>query len=85
LLRFIIRKALASPFHFRRRKAAGIIAAGNLLDLDHVGAHIGEQHASRRTRHDVREFEDLESGQRSHQRPRNRGGCFDRNARRPSP
>ncbi len=31
-----------------RDEAAGVVAAGYLLDLDDVGAHVGQQHARRR-------------------------------------
>jgi hypothetical protein len=41
--------------------AARVVAAGQLLHLDHVGAHVGEQHAARRARHDLRELDDLDS------------------------
>ena len=32
---------------FGRREAPRVVAVGHALDLDHVGAHVGEQHAAR--------------------------------------
>ena len=43
LLRFIIMKAADSPFTLRLGIAARVVAAGHLLDLDDVGAQVGQQ------------------------------------------
>ena len=64
LLRFIIRNGADTPFTRGLGVAARVVAAGQLLDLDHVGAEVGEHHAGRRARHDLREFEHAHAGQR---------------------
>ena len=46
------------------QEVPGIVAAGDLFHLDHVGAHVGQHQATGRPRHDVRQFEDLEAGKR---------------------
>jgi hypothetical protein len=51
--------------HARLAVAARIVAAGELFDLDHVGAHIGQHHAARGAGHDLREFEHAHAGQRT--------------------
>ena len=48
LLRFIIRNGADTPLIARLAVAARVVAAGQLLDLDHVGAHVGEHHPARR-------------------------------------
>jgi hypothetical protein len=40
-------------------RAAGVVAVGQLLDLDDVGTHVGEHEAARRPGHDVRELDHL--------------------------
>jgi hypothetical protein len=51
---------------FRPVHAPCIVAARDALDLDHVGAHVREQHAAGGTRHDLRELDHLQAGERSH-------------------
>ena len=65
LLRFTIMKAAASPID-GRHAAPGIIAARNLLDLDHLGAHVGQHQRAGRPRHDVGQIDHLEAGKRAH-------------------
>ncbi len=66
--------ALVAIQHHERRRdavdarlaiAARIVAAGKLLDLDDVGAHVGEHHAARGPGHDLRELEHAHAGKRS--------------------
>jgi len=45
--------------------AAHVVSARELLDLDHVGAHIGEQEAAGGTRHDLRDLDYLDAVQDS--------------------
>jgi hypothetical protein len=68
---------------------ARVVAAGELLDLDHVRAEIGEQRATGRTGHDLRQLEHAHSDERtgvrnrgraSAHRPRKAGLRFARNA-----
>ncbi len=92
--------ALAAVHHQERRGnavdtrlavAARIVAARQLLDLDHVGAQVGEHDAARRPRHDLRELQHAHAGERTRtpafagrrghaHRPLKRGFCFARNA-----
>ena len=46
-------------------EAAGIVATGDSLDLDHLGAEIGQQHARGRPGHDVGELDDGDAPERS--------------------
>ncbi len=74
--------ALVAVHHQERRRdavdarlavAARVVAARQLLDLDHVGAHVGEHQAGRRAGHDLREFEHAHAGERTAvRRPRRR-------------
>ena len=50
----------------RRDRAAAVVAVRQLLQLDHVGAHVGEHQAAGRAGHDVRQLDHLEAGERSH-------------------
>jgi hypothetical protein len=52
--------------HLRLRVAPRVVAAGELLDLDHVRAHVGEEHPAGRARHDLGELDHLDSIQRTH-------------------
>jgi hypothetical protein len=45
--------------------AARFVAAGDLLDLDDVGAHVREHHSARRAGHDLRELEHAHAGERA--------------------
>ncbi len=49
-----------------RQPAPGVVAARDLLDLDHVGAHVGQHQRAGRPRHDVCQIDHLEAGKRSH-------------------
>ena len=89
LLRLSIRNGADTPLIARLAIAARVVAAGQLLDLDDVGAHVGEQHAARRARHDLRELEHAHAGERagdaacsgvSAHRPTNAGLRLARNA-----
>ena len=53
-----------------RCEAAAVVAAGDLLDLDDIGAHVGEHHSADRARHDVSKFND------AHARKRSFAACF---------
>ena len=57
------RRHVADP---GRNHVAGVVAGRDLLDLDHLGAHVGEHQGAGRTRHDVREVDNLQSGQGAH-------------------
>src|SRR5262249_25304258 len=45
--------------------AARVVAAWDFLELDDVGAHVGEHQAARRPRHHVTQLDHLEAGQGS--------------------
>ena len=45
------------------------VVAADALDLDHVGAEVGEHHAARRARHDLRKLEHLHAGERARHPP----------------
>ena len=49
--------------HERRAPAAGVVAGALALDLDHVGAEIGQKLSGPRPRQDAGEFEDAQTGQ----------------------
>ena len=49
--------------HERRAPAAGVVAGALALDLDHVGAEIGQKLPGPRARQDAGEFEDAQTGQ----------------------
>ena len=80
----------------RWHRTARIISAGYLLDLDDVGAEVGQHEAAGRTCHVMGEVDDLEAGDRplgvlghiqrpsTIQRPLNCGVRFSMNARTPS-
>jgi hypothetical protein len=51
----------------RRAPAAGVVALARLLDLDDVGAGIGERLRAMRTGQDPGEVDDLDPGQRLRQ------------------
>ena len=53
-----------------RNHVAGVVAGRNFLDLDDLGAHVGEHQRAGRARHDMRQIDDLQSTQRAH--------CFSR-------
>ena len=93
--------ALVAVQHQERRRhavdtrfaiAARVVAAGQLLDLDHVGTEVREQRAAGRARHDLRELEHAHARERPRMRragrragvgahrPRNSGLVFARNA-----
>ncbi len=66
--------ALVAVHHQERRRhavdarlavAARVVAAGQLLDLDDVGAHVGEHQPGGRAGHDLREFEHAQAGERA--------------------
>ena len=65
LLRLSIRNGADTPLMRGSLIAARIVAAGQLLDLDDVGAHVGEHHAARRAGHDLRELEHAHAGERA--------------------
>ncbi len=46
--------------------AARVVSARKLFNLYDVRAHVGEQHPARRPGHNLRQFDDLDSLQRSH-------------------
>ena len=48
-----------------RRPGAHEIPVGR-FDLDHVGAHVGEQAAAERTGEDLAEFDDFDAGEGKH-------------------
>jgi hypothetical protein len=48
----------------RRAPDAGIVAAVGLLDLDHVGAHVGQDHPGQRTGQRLAHFDDANSLER---------------------
>ena len=70
LLRFIIRKEAASSPIFGGTDVAGVVAGRNFLDLDDLGAHVGEHQRAGRACHDMRQVDNLQSTQRAH--------CFSR-------
>ena len=47
-----------------RRPAPRVVALARLLDLDHLGAHVGEDHGAERAGEDAREVEDANAGER---------------------
>lgn len=47
----------------RWNRAPRVVAAVDLLDLDHRGTHVGEHQPADRAGHDVGEFDDLEAGE----------------------
>ncbi len=49
----------------RWQGAARIVAAGHLLDLDHLGAHVGQHQPADRSGHDVSQLDHLEPRKRS--------------------
>ena len=66
--------ALVAVQHQERRRdavdarlaiAARVVAARQFLDLDHVGAEVGEQRAAGGAGHDLRELEHAHAGERS--------------------
>ena len=48
--------------------AARVVPAGELFDLDHVGAHVGEHHAAGGSGHDLCELEHAHAGERPEMR-----------------
>ena len=71
--------ALAAIHHHERRRhavdarlaiSARVVPSRQLLDLDHVGAHVGEHGAARGPRHDLREFQHAHAGERTRMRRR---------------
>ena len=50
----------------RRDHVAAVVAVRRLLDLDDVGAHVGEHERAGRPRHHVGEIDDFQTGQRTH-------------------
>jgi hypothetical protein len=56
--------------NLRRHRMAGVVTVRRFLDLDHVGAHVGQHQGAGRPRHDMGEIDDLEAGER----PRTAGG-----------
>jgi len=58
----------------RRAPGAGVVADATALDLDHVGAEIGEDLARPGTGEDTGEFENAKAGQRAGRRAGNRTG-----------
>ena len=54
--------------HERRAPAAGVVAGALALDLDHVGAEIGENLPRPRPRQDAGKFEHTQTGQRTRHR-----------------
>ena len=71
--------------HARLAIAARVVATGQLLDLDHFGAEVGEHHAGGGPGHDLSELEHAHAGERTgvrtgmrrgvRVRARNRGGA----------
>ena len=66
--------ALVAVHHQERRRdavdarlavAARIVAARQLLDLDHVRAHVGQHHAAGRPGHDLRQLEHAHARERA--------------------
>jgi hypothetical protein len=51
--------------HPRFAVAARIVAARQLLDLDDVGAHVGQHHAAGRAGHDLGQLQHAQAGQRT--------------------
>jgi hypothetical protein len=49
-----------------RAPDAGVVAAVRLLDLDHVGAHVGHDHAGQRSGQRLAHFDDANSLERQH-------------------
>ncbi len=49
-----------------RQEAARIVTRRRLLELDHVGAHVGKHQTAARPGHDMRELDDPDAGQWSH-------------------
>jgi hypothetical protein len=47
-----------------RAPEARVVAALGLLDLDHVGAHVGQQHAGQRTGQSLAHLDDADSFER---------------------
>ena len=45
-----------------RRQLAGVVTVRRALDLDHVGAHVGEHKAANRPSHDVAELDNAHPG-----------------------
>ncbi|MGY4460118.1 hypothetical protein ACVWYI_004078 [Bradyrhizobium sp. LB13.1] len=48
----------------RRHRMAGVVAIRRFLDLDDVGAHVGQHQGAGRPGHDMGEIDDLEAGKR---------------------
>src|SRR5262245_39479340 len=51
-------------FQVRRAKGAGVVAAAGALDLDHLGAEIGQHLCRQRASKHAREVENLDAGKR---------------------
>ena len=87
LLRFIMTKAAASsPMRGGANARVGSPAPGG-FHLDHVRAHVGEHAPAHRSRHDVRELDDPDAGERLGHlpySPEKRGVRFSRKAAVPS-
>ena len=49
----------------RRHGMPGVVAVRPFLDLDDVGAHVGEHQGAGRTSHHMGEIDDLQAGQRA--------------------
>ncbi len=59
------RRPLALGLEERRTPAARVVAL-RALDLDDVGAEVGQRLPDPRARENAREFDDLDSGKRAH-------------------
>ena len=55
---------IRAPAADERRPLARIVAVPGILDLDHLGAHVAEQHRAQRPGQHTREVEDAQPGQR---------------------
>ena len=54
-----------SGLHERRPPVARVVAGAGPLDLDHVGAEIGERLSSPRTRQNARKLKNADASERS--------------------
>src|SRR4249920_2834526 len=66
LLAPIEAQKIAAPAVHDRRKPTDVIAAARILDLDHLRAHVGEEHRAVRACKNARQIDDRNSSERSH-------------------